>query len=64
MGEPSSRVMDTDKKTSSNMMKFVSGILVLALILAGTYFFALTPEDPASSTIGDAEQGTQDQHSR
>lgn len=36
---------DTDDKATGNMLRFVGAIFLIALVLAGIYFFVLTPED-------------------
>jgi hypothetical protein len=42
------QVQKTDRKASSNMMKFVATIFIIALALAAIWFFLLTPGDPSS----------------
>lgn len=37
---------ETDRKASGNMMRFVVTIFVIALLVAGVWFFVLTPEVP------------------
>jgi hypothetical protein len=46
MKEP--QVQKTDGKASSNMLKFVGTIFLIALVLAAVWFFVLTPGDPSS----------------
>ncbi|WP_202615394.1 hypothetical protein [Rhizobium deserti] len=45
MKEP--EVHKTDRKASSNMLKFVGTIFVIALVLAAVWFFEFTPGDPS-----------------
>lgn len=42
---------DTDRTASTNMLRFVVTILIIALALAAVWFFLFTPGDP-SATLG------------
>ena len=56
--------MDTDKSARRSMMKFVACIFGLGVILAGIYFFVLTPGTPDKETIADPQKGLNGQQSR
>jgi cation transport ATPase len=40
---------DTERTASTNMLRFVVTILIIALLLAAAWFFLFTPGDPSAT---------------
>jgi cation transport ATPase len=49
MDDPEIKRRDTERTASTNMMRFVLAILILALLLAAAWFFLFTPGDPSAT---------------
>lgn len=43
MEDPETKRRDTERTASTNMLRFVVTILILALLLAAAWFFLFTP---------------------
>lgn len=56
--------MNTDKRATGGMLRFVGMIFAIAMIVGGVYFFVLTPGAPDKDTLSDPQSGTTEQHSR
>lgn len=48
MADRRKQAEETDRKASTNMMRYVVAIFVIALLLAAVWFFLFTPGDPTA----------------